>query len=233
MVEKQAKKLRHPKSYRILHECIMTSVLFLILTGLYIHRPFFGNGGGFLMTLDRGVHFFFAGVLIIAGILRIILLFCGPNRDIKTFVVTTSDIKKIPAVIKYYALFTAEPPTEKKYNPLQMATYGVTFLMVLFQILSGIALLNPPGGPFHFLNYGIFASEIGTRICHYVVTWLFLIFLIIHVYLAIRESFTEIKQIHLLTGGDEEETIKEEKYYDTERQPRVSDDTGAGQCAPQ
>ena len=47
MTSMQTKEIRHPLSFRILHEIIIVSILLLILTGFYIHRPFVG-GGGFL-----------------------------------------------------------------------------------------------------------------------------------------------------------------------------------------
>jgi len=38
-----------------------------------------------------------------------------------------------------------------------------------------------------------------------VVTWLFIMFIMIHVYLTIREKFSEIKEMHLLTSTEEKE----------------------------
>lgn len=50
-------------------------------------------------------------------------------------------------------------------------------------------------------------------VAHFVVTWLFIMFLMIHVYLTIREKFAEIKEMHLLSEAEETEenkkTIKE------------------------
>jgi len=42
---------------------------------------------------------------------------------------------------------------------------------------------------------------------HYIITWLFVLFLMIHLYLAIRENFPEIKVMHLM--AKEEEIAKE------------------------
>ena len=49
-----------------------------------------------------------------------------------------------------------------------------------------------------------FQSVIDVRIAHFVVTWLFIIFMMIHVYLTIREKFSEIKEMHLLSAEKKE-----------------------------
>ncbi len=195
--------LRHPLSFRILHELIIVSIILLIITGFYIHRPFIG-GAGFLMSLTRGVHFFFAAVLVIAVVVRIISMFVGKDRDWRSFLPTWSDIKLLPRIIAYYAYMGKEPELEKKYNPLQMISYCLAFILVIFQIISGLAMKYPDGA-FSWFNYGLFNNEIEVRIAHFVVTWLFIMFIMIHVYLTIREKFSEIKEMHLLTSTEEKE----------------------------
>lgn len=199
---------KHPMSYRILHEIIMVSILLLIITGFYIHRPFVG-GAGFLMSLTRGVHFFFAAILIITFVTRIIVLFVGKDRDWRSFIPTGSDFKLLPKIINYYAYIGKEPEVKKMYNPLQMLSYCVVFLFIIFQIISGLALQYPDGA-FSWFNYGWFNNEIEVRMAHFVVNWLLLIFIMIHVYMSIRERFYALKEMHLLSSTEEsEETVKE------------------------
>jgi Ni/Fe-hydrogenase 1 B-type cytochrome subunit len=203
MASQSNSALRHPLSFRILHELIIVSVILLIITGFYIHRPFIG-GAGFLMSLTRGVHFFFAAVLVIAAVVRIISMFVGKNRDWRSFIPTWADFKLLPRIITYYAYMSKEPELKKKYNPLQMISYCLAFILVIFQIISGLAMKYPDGA-FSWFNYGLFNNEIEVRIAHFVVTWLFIMFLMIHVYLTIREKFSEIKEMHLLTTIEDEE----------------------------
>ncbi len=193
---------RHPLSFRILHELIMASILILIITGFYIHRPFVG-GAGFLMTMTLGVHFFFGAVLIISTVTRVILMFVGKERDWRSFIPTGSDFKLLPKVLNYYAYIVKEVTIKKKYNPLQMISYCLAFVLIVFQIISGLALKYPDS--FGWFNYGFFNNEIETRMAHFVVTWLFIMFLMIHVYLTIREKFAEIKEMHLLSDSEENE----------------------------
>jgi len=199
---------RHHLSFRILHELIITAIIFLIITGFYIHRPFVG-GGGFLMSLVRGVHFFAAGILIIAAVLRILGMFFGRNRDWRSFIPTFADVKMLPNVINYYAYLGKEPDIKKKYNPLQMISYCLAFVLVVFQIVSGFALQYPDGW-LRWFNYGLFNNEIQVRMAHYVINWLFIMFLMIHVYLTIREKVSEIKEMHLLSGSEENRKVAKE-----------------------
>ncbi|MFC2058562.1 cytochrome b/b6 domain-containing protein [Chloroflexota bacterium] len=201
------KKSNHPLRFRILHEIIMASILLLILTGFYTHRPFVG-GGGFLMSLTQGVHFFAAGTLIIAAVLRILGMFIGRTKDWRSFAPTASDLKLLPRVINHYAYIGKEPEIKKKYNPLQMITYCLVFAMIIFQIISGFALKYPDSW-ISWFNYSLFNNEIEVRMAHYVVNWLFVIFIMVHVYLTIREKFHEIKVMHLFSKEENEPATEE------------------------
>jgi Ni/Fe-hydrogenase 1 B-type cytochrome subunit len=203
MANSSVQQKRHPLVFLILLRLTLVSVLFLIATGFYIHYPFIGNGGGFLMALARGVHFFFAGILIISVVLRIILMFVGKNRDWSSFIPNFRDIALLPRVILHYMHLGDMPEITKKYNPLQMISYLVVFLLAIFQIILGFALMYP-GGAMSWLNYGIFGSEVNTRIAHYIINWIFVLFLIVHTYLAIRDSFADTKEVFMVKGGEED-----------------------------
>lgn len=209
MATTRIEEIRHPVAFRILHLMIVFSILLLIITGFYIHRPFIG-GGGFLMSLVRGVHFFAAGILIIAAVLRILGMFFGCNRDWRSFIPTFADIKLLPRTIGYYTYLAKEPEIKKKYNPLQMISYSLALVLVIFQIVSGFALQYPDGW-LSWFNYSLFNNEIQVRIAHFIINWLFVMFLTIHVYLGIREKFSEIKEMYMLPGVEEsrQEATKE------------------------
>ena len=203
MAVSQLRAVRHPLAYRVLHELRMTSIVLLIITGFYIHRPFMADGGGFLMSLMRGVHFFAAGILIIIVLLRILGTFLGPYRDWPSFIPHREDLRLMPKVIAHYLHLGPMPEITKKYNTLQMATYIWLLFLVLFQIITGFVLQYPDGW-LSWFTYGLFNNEIGVRLAHYIITWLFLLFLLIHVYFGIRESSQIMKEIHLLPpfGGE-------------------------------
>ena len=84
-----------------------------------------------------------------------------------------------------------------------MIAYLVIFLVIVFQIILGFALMFPEGR-LAGLNYGLFGSEVNTRIAHYIVNWVFVLFLIVHTYLAIRDSFAETKEVFMVEGSEKE-----------------------------
>jgi Ni/Fe-hydrogenase 1 B-type cytochrome subunit len=203
MANSSVQQKRHPTVFLILLRLTLASVLLLIVTGFYIHYPFIGNGGGFLMAMMRGIHFFAAGILIISVVLRIILMFVGKNRDWSSFIPNFRDIALLPRVILHYMHLGDMPEITKKYNPLQMISYLVVFLLAIFQIILGFALMYPDGA-MSWLNYSIFGSEVNTRIAHYIINWIFVLFLIVHTYLAIRDSFADTKEVFMVKGGEED-----------------------------
>jgi Ni/Fe-hydrogenase 1 B-type cytochrome subunit len=196
------KEERHPLFYRILHEIMMTSILFLIVTGLYIHRPFIGSSG-FSISLTRGIHFFFAWILILTFVLRVVSMLVGPYRDWRSFVPSIYDIESLPKFMLYYARMGSQPEVKKKYNPLQMLTYCGILLLILFQIFSGFALEYVNNPAISWFNDSMFANVIQTRLAHYIATWAFILFLIIHVYLVVRENASELKVVHLMRKSEE------------------------------
>ena len=208
MAKSQAPKARHLMLYRILHETIMVSIILLAITGFYIHAPFINNGGGFLMTMMRGVHAASAGTLIIAFVVRVICMFVGPNRDWKNFIPGFRDLLLLPKVLMHYAHIGKKPNVVKKYNPLQMLAYCLAYVLAFFQILTGFVLLYPDG-ILRPITYNVFGNPVNVRIAHYIVSWVFVIFILIHVYMAIRESFNDIKEIHLFSKGEAEHSDTE------------------------
>jgi Ni/Fe-hydrogenase 1 B-type cytochrome subunit len=75
------------------------------------------------------------------------------------------------------------------------------FVLAIFEIVTGFVLQYPEA--LGWLTYGVYGSEINARIIHYIITWIFIVFLIIHVYLSIRESLHEMKEMHLYQTPDE------------------------------
>ena len=205
MTNTESQEMRHPMVFRKLHSLIMWSILLLVVTGFYIHYPFV-DGQGFLMSLARGVHFLFAAILIVTGLTRFVMMFIGKNRDWKSFILGFKDIALMPKFIAHYLHLCKEPKLTKKYNPLQMSAYFVVFIFIIFQIFSGLAMLFPDSFMAWF-NYILFDNEVNSRIWHYIVNWIFIFILMIHLYLGIRQGRSEnaedIKQMHSVKAADE------------------------------
>lgn len=188
---------------RAMHWLATGSILVLIATGFYVGRPYFMTGGEasahYLMGTMRFVHFTAAGLLIATGIVRIYWLFAGNKyeRLPALFPVKPRDWKNLVEQVKHYLMLRqAHAPHYLGHNPLQQLSYTGVYLVVIVQVITGFALygLYNPGGFF----YDMFAwvgpllggAQI-VRLVHHIITWVFLIFIPIHVYLGIRADVTE------------------------------------------
>lgn len=188
---------------RAMHWLAMASILVLIVTGFYVGRPYFMTGGEasahYLMGTMRFLHFASAGVLIATGIVRIYWLFAGNKyeRLPALFPVRPRDWKNLVLQVKHYLMLRhAEAPHYLGHNPLQQLSYTGVYLIVVLQVITGFALygLYNPGGFFYeaFAWVGpLFGGAQRVRFIHHIITWVFLIFIPIHVYLGIRADVTE------------------------------------------
>lgn len=183
-------ELRHPLWLRLLHWSNMISIAMLCLTGFYIHAPesfrLFAN-----MNTARTAHFAFAMVLVFGVVIRIYLAIV--KKDWTNIVFhPIEDTKKLPSMIKYYLFLAKDHPYYGKYNPGQKGMYTAVYIMALFQVLTGFILYKPE----FFTSWAyFFGGYLVVRILHYIVTWIFLLMVLVHVYLDVAEGIPVLKSI--------------------------------------
>jgi Ni/Fe-hydrogenase 1 B-type cytochrome subunit len=183
---------------RAMHWIAAACVVTLIVTGFYIGGPYFMTSGSasehFLMGRVRFVHFTAAGVLVATAILRFYWLFAGNKfeRWKALFPVSGKDWVNLWKVVRAYMFVKADQaPHYMGHNPIQQFAYTGVYALATIQVLTGFYLysLSDPGGLF-FTWFGWVGSLLGgaqvARFVHHVMTWFWLIFLPVHVYLTIR-----------------------------------------------
>lgn len=183
---------------RAMHWIAAACVLTLIVTGFYIGGPYFMTSGQasdhFLMGRFRFVHFTAAAVLVATAILRVYWLFMGNKfeRWKALFPIRGQDWVNMGRVIRAYMFVKPEEaPHYMGHNPVQQLSYTGIYILALVQVTTGFFLygLSNPGG-FFFTWFGWVGSLLGgaqvARVVHHVLTWFWLIFLPVHVYLTIR-----------------------------------------------
>ncbi len=183
---------------RAMHWVAALCVATLVVTGFYIGSPYFVTSGEpsshFLMGWMRFVHFTAAGVLVATAILRTYWLFVGNKfeRWRALFPVAPKDWRNLVRVVKAYLFIDArEAPHYMGHNPIQQLSYTLLYGVALTQALTGFYMygLSNPGG-FFFTAFGWVGPLLGgaqiARFVHHVLTWFWLIFLPLHVYLTIR-----------------------------------------------
>jgi Ni/Fe-hydrogenase b-type cytochrome subunit len=200
---------------RAMHWIAVACIVTLTVTGLWIGKPYFiaarSSPDPFLMGWIRAVHFGAAAVLVMTAIVRFYWLFAGNKyeRFRALFPIAPRDWTNLWKQVKAYA--TVRPDKAPHYlghNPLQQLSFTFIYAVAATMVLTGFTLYGQsnPGGLFYTMT-NWFAQLVGglqhVRWVHHVLTWVFLIFTPIHVYLAIRADFLErggtISSI--ITGG--------------------------------
>ena len=188
---------------RATHWVAVASILALVVTGFYIGAPYFVIHGPtsahYFMATVRFVHFVAAWALVACGILRVYWLFAGNRfeRWRALFPVGKPDWINMWKQVKFYLMIRPESaPHYLGHNPLQQLSYTALYGVAVLEIVTGFVLYGHyrPDGVWHVLAHGL-APTLGglqiVRFIHHVLTWIFLIFIPIHVYLVLREDLLE------------------------------------------
>jgi len=199
---------------RSMHWVSVLCIVTLAATGFYIGRPYFLTTGApvnhFLMGRVRFVHFTAAGVLVATAMLRVYWLFIGNRfeRWQALLPYRKEDWKNMWLVFKKYLFVQPwRAPHYLGHNPLQQITYSFIYLVAIVQICTGFYMfgLSNPGG-FFFTTFGwvgtVFGGEQIARFFHHTLTWFWVIFLPVHLYLTVRADVVhQESRISSMVGG--------------------------------
>ena len=173
------KLLLHPLPVRIFHWIMFFSVVYLVITGLYLHQPW----GGFAYGLVRKTHNI-AGIILLLNLFGQIYYYAvtGKHREV---LFTRHDIPNFRSFFRYALFITQGHPNYGRYNPGQKVLFTSWGLAV---VLSGLAAL-----PYLFPDHASWLSRplgglMGTRIIFYAITMFFLATIPLHLYLAFTED---------------------------------------------
>jgi Ni/Fe-hydrogenase 1 B-type cytochrome subunit len=186
-----------------MHWAAAVSIVVLVVTGFYIGKPYFITGGEasahYLMGWMRFLHFTAAGVLVATAIIRLYWLFAGNQfeRWRALFPVWRQDWVNLVKQVKFYFMIQPErAPHYLGHNPLQQFSYTGLYLLAGAQVVTGFAMYGQsrPGG-FWYTLFGWVVPLLGgiqvVHFVHHVLMWAFLIFIPIHIYLALRADLLE------------------------------------------
>jgi Ni/Fe-hydrogenase 1 B-type cytochrome subunit len=188
---------------RAMHWLAVLCIVVLVVTGFYIGRPYFITSGEasahYLMGWVRFLHFAAAGVLVATAIIRLYWLFAGNEfeRWRALFPVRSSDWGNMWRQVKFYLMIRPEQaPQYLGHNPLQQLSYTGLYGIALMQAVTGFAMYGQsrPEG-FWYTLFGWVVPFLGgiqiVHFVHHILTWVFLIFIPIHIYLALRADMLE------------------------------------------
>lgn len=197
-MEKIVPKKEWSAAIRINHWAMAISIFALIVTGFYIAYPFTIYTGETtdknLMGYMRFFHIIFGFILMLVFIWRVYLAFFSRfHADWKDFF-AFFDVDSLIHQIKFYLLIEKEGPPHGKYvyGPMQSLAYLGLMGMIFFIVLTGLiltgacyhaglsAFMYKLVRPFEYLLGGLAM----VRYLHHILTWGFILFIIVHVYMA-------------------------------------------------
>lgn len=196
-MDKRVAKKEWSLSMRTNHWLMALSIFILIPTGFYIYSPFVIGAGEtidkFFMGYMRYIHILFGTILTFVFIWRLYMMFFSRfHADFKDFFAWT-DFKNLWTQFKFYAFISEEKPRHTHlYGPFQSIAYGGLMILWLLIVVTGLVLMgaNHEAGLIGSINWAL--KPIGNllgglaivRYIHHILTWLFILFIVFHLYMA-------------------------------------------------
>ncbi len=188
---------------RIWHWLHALSIFALIITGYLIANPLPSLSGEasdhFLMGNLRFVHFSAAFVFAIGLFVRIYFAMVGNEYSRELLILPVwrgSWWRGLWHEVKFYSFMTRKTGKNIGHNPLaQLFMWLTNILLALFMVCTGFALYSQGTGAGSWADtlfgwvFVLQASSQTVRMWHLLGMWLMLVFIIIHIYMAIRADF--------------------------------------------
>jgi Ni/Fe-hydrogenase 1 B-type cytochrome subunit len=186
---------------RLWHWINALAVVILAVTGYLIARPLPSLGGEasdyFLMGYIRFAHFAAAYVFAVGMLARIYWAFVGNAHSREMFMPPLLSKKWWAGMayhVRWYMFVEKEPKKYLGHNPLALLAMFIYILMAIFMLLTGFALYGEGAGldSWHARLFGwvipLFGSSQDVHTWHHLGMWGIVIFVMIHVYIAVRED---------------------------------------------
>ena len=185
---------------RIFHWIMVVSIIVLFVTGLLITKPMNVTTTEptytiFSMDLVRDIHFLFAFLFCASFIMRIYGFIINKGDRLFPRVWEGHFYPETAEVAMHYMLIKPHHSPFLR-NPLARMSYAGLYTMVAIEILTGFAMYcmaNPNGmggALFGWVN-ALVGGEMMSHYIHHYVAWAIILFVIGHVYMAVRADFME------------------------------------------
>ncbi len=187
---------------RLWHWINALAIVVLAITGYLIGSPLATQPGeasaNFLMGYLRFAHFAAGYVLAIGFLARIYWAIVGNHHARELFwvpIFTRSYWADFLGMLKWYAFIAPRPGRYVGHNPLaRFAMFFGFLLLVVFQIVTGFALYGEGAqqGSWQDRLFGwvipLFGQSQDVHTWHHLGMWGLVVFVIVHVYAAVRED---------------------------------------------
>ena len=192
---------------RIAHWTWVSAIVVLTATGYVIADPGWvptawvgGARAGYFLGYVRFIHLIAAVVFILALLVRAWNLSTSQiSYDRWKALIpfrSRHEVNNLIRTVRAYLFIGNRPAPEYfGHNPLQQLTYTTIYAVFLLQVLTGLSLwgLYDTQGTFwgSFRWVTVLLGVQGTRLLHFLIMWLIILFLPAHVYLSIRADSVE------------------------------------------
>ncbi|MEZ5849692.1 MAG: Ni/Fe-hydrogenase, b-type cytochrome subunit [Hyphomicrobiaceae bacterium] len=195
---------------RLWHWVSALSIFTLAVTGYLIGSPPPSVGGeassSFLFGWIRYLHFAAGYILMIGFLFRIYWAFAGNEHAKQIFlppVWKRSFWAELVHEVKWYGMVAKAPLKYSGHNPLATLVMHVMFVWgVVFMIVTGLALYGEGAGMgswqqrlFSSWVIPLFGQSQDVHTWHHLGMWVFICFVIIHIYAAVREDIMSRQSI--------------------------------------
>jgi Ni/Fe-hydrogenase 1 B-type cytochrome subunit len=194
---------------RLWHWVNAFAILTLALTGYFIGSPLPAMPGeasaNFLMGYIRFTHFAAGQILAVALILRFYWVFVGNVHARQIFYVpfwSGRFWKEWLHEVRWYTFLARQPKKYVGHNPLAQFTMFLMFtLPLIFMVITGFALYSEGAGrdSWEYSLFGwvfsIWPNSQDVHTYHHLGMWLILTFVMIHIYVAVREDIMSRQSI--------------------------------------
>jgi Ni/Fe-hydrogenase 1 B-type cytochrome subunit len=181
---------------RIVHWMIVLCLIVLSLTGFYLHNPFLVAIGprAWVMGTARFVHELFGFILIATLVLRFYWFFAGNQwAHWRAWIpLRREQWRNIRSMILYYTFLKHDLEPEVGHNSLAAATYIVINTLLIWECISGLVLYGTVSGSRTLMLFVGWIPRVidiqYIRASHFFIMFLFMAFVIHHVYSAMVVS---------------------------------------------
>lgn len=221
----------YEKPVRLWHSLNALLIVALSVTGYLIAAPLASVAGEasehYSMGYIRFAHFSAGYLLAIALLFRVYWAYAGNQHARQIFLppLLSRDFwQGVGHEILWYAFLVKEPKKYIDHNPLAVLSMHFVFVWgVLFMIVSGFALYGEGVGQgswqyslFSGWLLSVFGGSQSLHSWHHLVMWLIICFVLIHIYVAVREDKLS-RQSMLSTMVTGWRTFKDDKPVDDAR----------------
>lgn len=194
---------------RIWHWVNALAIVTLALTGYFIGSPLPSQPGeasaNFLMGYIRFTHFAAGQILAIFLILRVYWAIVGNKHARQIFYVPFWSGRfwsEWLHEVKWYTFIARQPKKYVGHNPLaQFTMFFMVTLPLFFMVITGFALYSEGTGrdSWEYKLFGwvfsIFPNSQDVHTLHHLGMWLILTFVMVHIYVAVREDIMSRQSI--------------------------------------